>query len=218
MTTSAPTSANAEGRIGQPVSDEAVRRLASAVAHLANDSDYFLRALTDMLEAMTPVAQNRHIEAEVKFFIESDAFTPEEWAKTSASVDRGSLQLGTTETWLLSLFATKSMDEVTGFLDKSEEEVQSAVDEGHLYAIEISGRLRFPTWQFQAGSPERLLPGLTDIIAAVTPRWDWRSVAGFMATSQPSLVAEGRKTPAEWLRDGGDVDTVRTIVEASDWR
>jgi hypothetical protein len=43
----------------------------------------------------------------------------------------------------------------------------------------------------------KLLPGLVDIIEAVTPRWGWHSVAGFMATPQSSLVAEERKTPVE---------------------
>jgi len=110
-----------------------------------------------------------------------------------------------------------SLDNVTGFLKWDEEAVRAAVSEGRLYAIEISGRLRFPVWQFSLESPGKLLPGLAEVIQVVTPRWGWTSVAGFMATAQSSLVATGRKTPVAWLRDGGDVDTVRQIVESDDW-
>jgi hypothetical protein len=208
---------SADERIGSQVSDEAVRRLAEAVAHLANDPDYFLQALTDMLLAMRPVSKNRNTETERRFLIESGTFTADQWAETLASVDRGSLQLTETEGWLLNLFATMSLENVTGFLKWDEGAVRTAVSEGRLYAIEISGRLRFPAWQFNVGSPEKLIPGLSEVIEAVTPRWGWSSIGGFMNTPQSSLVAEGRKTPVEWLRDGGDVDEVRKIVESDDW-
>lgn len=199
------------------VSEDAVRRLAEAVARLANDPEYFLEALTDMLLAMKPISLEKLSDYEVRFLIESGAFSADEWAETSAAVDRGSLQLSTTEAWLLALFATMSVEDVTGFLGWDESDVTDAVADGRLYAIEISGRLRFPAWQFDVGSPSKLLPGLTQIIGLITPRWQWQSAAGFMATPQRDLVARGRKTPIQWLRDGGDVDDVREIVEASDW-
>ncbi|MEC5151381.1 hypothetical protein [Cryobacterium sp. GrIS_2_6] len=199
------------------VSDDAVWRLAEVVARLAIDPDYFLQALTDMLLAMEPNSREELPENEVRFLIESGAFTAETWATTSASVDKGSWQLRISEGWLLDLFATMSLENVTGFLGWDEGRVRAAVTDGHLYAFEISGRLRFPTWQFNVGSPVKLLPGLTEIIEVITPRWSWRSIAGFMATPQSELVAEGRQTPVEWLRDGGNVNDVRDIVEASDW-
>ncbi|WP_104129698.1 hypothetical protein [Cryobacterium sp. N21] len=218
MTPPAPTPNDAEGRIYQPVSDAAVWRLAEAVAYLANDSDYFLQALTDMLTAMRPISRERPTDNEVRFLIESGGFTAEAWAETSASVDRGYLQLGETQGWLLDLFATMSLENVSGFLGWDEKAVQTAVTDAYLYAVEVSGRLRFPLWQFIVGDPNKLIPGLTDIIEVVTPRGDWHSIAGFMATPQSRLVAEGCKTPAQWLRDGGDVHDVIEIVEASDWR
>ena len=217
MTCSTPAPDNADGRIGPHVSEDAVRILAEAVARLANDPEYFVEALTDMLLAMKPISLEKLSDNEVRFLIESGAFTADEWAETSASVDRGSLQLRTTETWLLGLFATVSIEDVTGFLGWNESDVTDAVADGRLYAIDISGRLRFPGWQFDVGSPSKLLPGLTQMIGIITPRWDWQSAAGFMATPQRDLVAQGRKTPIQWLRDGGDFDDVREIVEASDW-
>lgn len=55
MTPPAPTPDDAEGRIGQPVSDAAVRRLAEAVAGLTNRPGLLIAALTDMLMALTPI-------------------------------------------------------------------------------------------------------------------------------------------------------------------
>lgn len=199
------------------VSEDAVRRLAEAVGRLANDQAYFVQSLVDFLLTLKPISLERLSANEVRFLIESGAFSADEWAETSAAVDRGSLQLRTTEAWLLALFATMSIEGATGFLGWNESDVTDAVADGRLYAIEISGRLRFPGWQFDVGSPSKLLPGLTQIIGLITPRWDWQSAAGFMATPQRDLVARGRKTPIQWLRDGGDVDEVREIIEASDW-
>ncbi|WP_156786289.1 hypothetical protein [Microterricola viridarii] len=176
-----------------------------------------MNALTDMLLAMAPMSMQKLTENEVRFLIESGAFTTEEWAETSASVNRGSLQLGAAEGRLLALFETESMETVTDFLGWNEDAVRAAVSAGRLYAVEISGRLRFPTWQFHAASPTNLLPGLTKIFSVISPRWHWQIAAAFVATPQSSLVAEGRKTPVEWLRDGGDVNEVTQLIESDDW-
>lgn len=217
MSLTSPTSDGTEGGSGQQVSDGDLRRFGEAVSHLERDSAFIVSSLTDMLLAMAPMSMEKLTENEVRFLIESGAFTAEEWAETSESVKCGSLQLGATEGWLLSLFETDSMETVTGFLGWNEDAVRAAVSAGHLYAVEISGRLRFPTWQFHAASATHLLPGLTKIISVINPRWHWQIAAAFLATPQSSLVAEGRKTPVEWLRDGGDVNDVTQIVEASDW-
>lgn len=217
MSLTPPPSDSAARRVGQQVADDALRRFGEAVALLGRDSDYIVRSLTEMLLAMAPISMEKLTENEVCFLIESGTFTAEEWAKTSASVNRGSLQFGAAEVGLFALFETESMETVTGFLSWNEDAVRASVSEGRLYAIELSGQLRFPTWQFDVGSPTKLLPGLAEIIRVITPRWRWQIVAGFMSTPQSSLVAEGRKTPVEWLRDGGAISEVTQIVEAGDW-
>ncbi|MCI4657330.1 hypothetical protein [Cryobacterium zhongshanensis] len=211
----AVTSERLPKNAGFQVPDEAVRRLAEAVARLANDPDYFIQALTEMLLAMEPTSFDELPENEVRFLMESGAFTAETWASTSEG--KGSPQLRMTEGWLVDILATMSLDDVRGFLGWEEERIGVAVAHGHLYAVEISGSLRFPTWQFNVGSPAKLLPGLTEIIELVMSRWHWRSVAGFMATPQSDLVAKGRQTPVAWLRDGGDIKVIIDIVEAADW-
>jgi hypothetical protein len=150
-------------------------------------------------------------EQRKRYLIESGDFTAEELDAAAREVDRGALQLGIAEAFLSHLQSTMSLDDVTGFLGWDEKSARAAVSEQRLYAIDIAGRLRFPSWQFNVGSPHKLIPGLSEVIEVVTSRWEWPSVAGFMATPQSSLVAKGRKTPVEWLRDGGDVSEGRSL-------
>ena len=199
------------------VSDEAVRRLAEAVARLSNDPDWFLQALTEAVLAMTPISMVKRTKQQDSFLVESGTFTAEELAEAQMYVDRGALQLSSAGVFLSNLLRTMSFHEATGYLDLDEEAVRTAVAEGRLYAIKISGQLRFPAWQFNVGSPEKLIPRLTELIAVVSSRWDWQSTAAFLATPQSSLVAEGRKTPIDWLRDGGDIQLIRNIVESNGW-
>jgi hypothetical protein len=98
-----------------------------------------------------------------------------------------------------------------------EQVVQAAVSEGRLYGIEISGRLRFPSWQFNLASSGKVLPGLAELLEVIPTWWDWESVAAFMATPQSALMAEGRQTPVAYLRDGGEVNDVTEIVESDEW-
>lgn len=212
-----PASDSSDERAGRQISGDALQRLGEAIAQLQGDPDYTVRSLTEFILTMRPVSKHRLTSLQERFLIESGAFSADGLVSTASKVDRGSLQLGAAEAWLSHLCATMSLEDVAGFLGWDEASVRTAVSEGRLYAVEISGVLRFPDWQLNAGAPGRLISGLPELIAAVTPRWDWHSVAGFMATPQPDLVAEGRKTPVAWLRDGRDVNDVTQIVEADDW-
>ena len=218
MTHSTASSARPDTPVGQHASGDALQRLGDAITNLAGDPDYILRSLTEMLLTLRPVSlEGRLSKQQEKFLIESGDFTAEELAATKREVDRGSLQLGAAESFLSHLCATMSLDDAAGFLGMDEDAVRAAVSEGRLYGVEISGRLRLPDWQFDVRQPGKVLPHLPSLIESVSQRWKWQSVAAFMSTPQSNLIAEGRKTPAVWLSDGGSVDDVREIVEASDW-
>ena len=106
-----PAEANGtDGRSGSQVSDGDLRRFGEAVALLGRDSTFIIQSLTDMLFAMAPKSLEKLSESEVRFMIESGAFTADEWAETSASVNRGSLQLGAAKGRLLALLETESME------------------------------------------------------------------------------------------------------------
>jgi len=199
------------------VSEATVRRLAEAVARLNSDSDWLLDALIETVLAMKPVSPSELTKQQEAFLIDSGEFTSQELASTQRNVAKGSLQLGAAEAWLSLLCATLSLKQVSGFLGWGEDAVRAAVSEGRLYGVRIAGRLRLPAWQFNIGSPEKLIPRLAEVIEAVSPRWEWHSVSAFMNTPQRDLVSEGRKTPVEWLRDGGDTDELKQIIESDDW-
>lgn len=208
---------------GQPISsadtaepginEAAVRELARAISRLNNDPKWLLAALLEYLYSLQPVIPNRLTEAEKRFLIESGTFTPETLAETEAEVDRGSLQLDAIEGWLSHLLDTISLNDAAAFLGMAEDEVAGLVEEGRLYAEMVCERLRFPHWQFDVSKPGKVLPHLPEVIQAVSSDWQARSVAAFMATPQEDLVAEGRKTPTAWLRDGGDVQDVIDLIE-----
>jgi hypothetical protein len=155
------------------VIDDDVRRLAEAVADLANDPEYLAQMLPDMLLAVMSNSKNRLSKDEVRAFIESGGFTSEEWAEISMSVDRENLQLGETADWLTGIFDTMSVEDAAAFLEWEEELVHVAVASGQMYGVVVSGRLRLPIWQFKRGSPTTLLDGLPELLRALGGRrWE----------------------------------------------
>jgi hypothetical protein len=194
-------------------SDDAVRRLVQAIGRLGNDADYFMDALTEKLLSMEPLLKPEpDDDADRAFLIASGSFSAAEYDAARRSVARGSLQLRVVESWFSSLAGTLSLKAMAGFLHWSDDEVTTAVADGRLYAVEISGRLRFPEWQLSLSSPGKLLPGLAEVIAADNPKRSWIVLAGLMGTPQEDLYGEGHKTPVAWLRDGGDVRRVTDVV------
>ena len=100
-----PSPDDAEAQ-AHPVPDDPHRRLAETVANLAEDPEYFVRVLANILRSMKSIRQHPMSKSEVRAFIESGGFTSKEWAEISVSVDRDSLQLGEAEDWVMSIFDT----------------------------------------------------------------------------------------------------------------
>ncbi|PKI89858.1 hypothetical protein CW368_11860 [Actinomycetales bacterium SN12] len=90
-----------------------------------------------------------------------------------------------------------------------------AFQHGQLYAVPIAASLRFPVFQFDIGHPERVIPNVPELIAAVAGRWSWLSTVAFMETRQQSLVAGAKHTPRAWLLDGGSCDDIAQIMESA---
>ena len=209
-----PASSVPEAR-RKPVRFDPHRRLAEAVASLAEDPEYFVRVLTNILRATKSTSNPQISKREVRAYIESGKFNSKEWAEISVSVDRDSLRLSESEDWVMNIFDTMSIEDAASHLEWDEDFIQVAVTAGQLYAVEVSGRLRFPLWQFDAGSPVTLLHRLPELIKALNQR-QWQSAVGLMRTPHRSLVAKVQTTPTQWLRNGGDIDDVIRIVVMSD--
>lgn len=208
-----------EDRFGNSDSEfAALRRLRDAIAHLGGDTVWIIDSLAETVLAMKPVTRSGLTEEQKQLLIELDAFTPEELAETTREVERGDLQISAVEAFLSRFYDTLSLEDTIGFLGWDEEAVRRAAEERRLYGVAISGRLRFPSWQFSLPDKDKLLPGLSELVAVAAPRWNWQSMTAFMSTPQEDLVIEGRQNPAEWLRRGGSVEDVRSIIESTDWR
>jgi len=194
-------------------SEDAVRRLAQAIERLGNDADYFTDALTEKLMSIEPLLKPEpDDDSDRAFLVAAGSFSAAEYDAARRSVARGSLQLRVVESWFSSLAGTLSLKAIAEFLHWSDDEVTTAVADGRLYAVKISGRLRFPEWQLSLSSPGKLLPGLAEVIAAASSEQSWIVLAGLMGTPQEDLYGEGNKTPVAWLRDGGDVRRVTDVV------
>lgn len=196
---------------------DALQQLGDAIAQLGGDTNWIIRSLTEAILSMRPVSGEGLTEEQKRLLVELDAFTPEELAETMRDVDRGVLQLGAAEVFLSHLYGTLSLAEIAGYLGWTEEAARTAAAEGRLYAVQISGQFRFSAWQLSVSHEDKLLPGLAELIDVVAPRWSWQSVTAFMTSPQADLIIEGRQTPAEWLRRGGNINAVRAIAESEDW-
>lgn len=200
---------------GDSVSPPGWLSFLSALDALRLDNQYTLDCLTEFIQSMEPVSHDSLTEERFAYLVESGTYTAEELIEAQAEVNRGGLQLNSIEAFLSHLLATLSLREAVSFLRTSEADVLAAVAGGSLHAATVAGRLRFPEWQFHLSSGNKLLPGIDrDFLSALLKRWpDWRSIAAFMSTPQQDLVAEGRKTPVAWLRDGEDPEEVLALVD-----
>lgn len=199
-------------------SAESMATLADAIARLNADGDYVARVLTGALVAQRPVDDKEDLtQQEAEYLVGSGAFTPEKFRDTSIRVARGSLPAGAATALLTSLHQSMSAESAALFLHIDEAALNQAVEDGELYAVDVSGHRRFPSWQFSLSSPGKLLPHLAEIIALLRDK-NWISVSGLMATPQAAMVAEGRQTPVEWFRNGGGIEALERIVEGQKWR
>ena len=191
--------------------------LQDAITHLNADGDYVTRALTQTILAQRPISDEAGLTPqEVDFLVRAGALTPEAFEETSKRVARGDLPVGVVSTLLASLHQSLTAESAAQFLKLDAAQLEHAAASGELYAVEVAGQTRFPSWQFSLSSPGKLLPHLAEIIALLKEK-NWISVSGLMATPQPTMVTEGPQTPVEWFRGGGEIDALGRIVEGQNW-
>jgi len=111
-------------------------------------------------------------------------------------------------------------DEVATGLELSASRVRQKRLAHELWAIRDGQTWVFPVIQFETGhqgGPERQIRGLDKVFRSLPADLHPVSVAGFLSTPQPALFAGRAMTPVEWLRNGGDVESVMAVAEAVDW-
>jgi len=216
-----PIYRDAAGHEAHPItldpSDDAVTEFVDTVNALGVDGRWLVGGLTDFLRRQKRGGGPGMTAEERKFVVESGAMTEAELVASERSVARGSLEKSAGELWLRTYQETWSTNTAAQYLGWTQKEVLAAAEEPRIYGIPVRGRLRFPRWQFSLGSPGKLIPHLETVLPILTEHWDWISISAFMSVRQHSLVAEGRKTPRSWLRDGGDPGAIADIIESDKW-
>ena len=112
-----------------------------------------------------------------------------------------------------------SANEVAELLGVSDSRVRQRRGDRTLWAIEDAGGWVFPALQFEnTDGRRRQIRHLDRVLPAIPTDMHPLAVARLLTTAQPDLVVDGQPvSPLQWLRDGGDVRVVRTIVEAAAW-
>jgi hypothetical protein len=192
--------------------DQKALELVRTLRDLEADTEYLLDGLLAFARSLEPVRRPPSDDPNRAFLVSSGAFTEHELAEAEASVARGSLELSAMEWWLTAAAETSSLEDAATFLRLTMDEIEAAVREDRLMAVDIAGELRVPIWQFNTRPVGRTLPHLQSIIPLLRD-WDWRTAGRFFATRQEDLLGHGRKTPASWLEDGGDAEEVRSLIK-----
>lgn len=198
-------------------SDDAIADFVDTVNDLGVDGRWLVQGLTDFLRREKRGRGPGMTAEERMVVIESGAMTEAELEESERDVARGWLEENAGELWLRTYQETWSGDTAAEFLGWTRDELMKAAQDQRIHGVPVRGRLRFPRWQFSLGSPGRLIPHLETVLPILTEHWDWISISAFMSVRQRSLVAEGRKTPRSWLRDGGDPVAIADIVEGDKW-
>lgn len=115
-----------------------------------------------------------------------------------------------------------AVGEVASILGISESLIQRQRRARTLWAVLNQRSWVFPALQFDTdiatARPVRQVRGLDQVLPALPPSLHAVSVAGFLQTPQINLqVNHEPQSPLEWLRMGGDVQSVLAIVEAANW-
>lgn len=198
-------------------SNEAVSRLADALERLDADWRWLVEALTEKVLAMPPVSREGMSANQMAALTDSGATTEEDLDEAELAVAAGGLQYIALRAWLTGVCETLSVDEMCGYLRVDEEGLRQKVEAGQVAAVVIAGRIRFPGWQCNSGSQAKLLPGLPEVLSALTEGdAGWRNDSSFMNAPKSALVAWGRQTPVEWLRDGHPAADVVTLIRERD--
>jgi hypothetical protein len=112
-----------------------------------------------------------------------------------------------------------SAREVADLLGVTDSRVRQRRGDRTLWAIEDGGGWVFPSLQFEDAVGRRgQIRHLDQVLPAIPTDLHPLAVARLLTTAQPDLIVDGQQvSPLQWLRDGGDVEVVRAIVEAADW-
>ena len=152
-----------------------------------------------------------------RYLVESGTYTQQQIEDAERRIASGELTRRVQQTRVEAVSDSFSAAEVAAMLGREESTVRQRQGKGLLYSFVIGRARRYPSWQLVDGQP---LPNLPALVAAFPEDMSHVTVRGFMTSPKSSLrrdEGQGNSdrplSPAEWLAEGGDVQTVLDVLE-----
>lgn len=96
-----------------------------------------------------------------------------------------------------------TMDQAADLLQVSRSRLSDRISAGTVWAFTLQGRRWLPQWQFTADG--HVVPGLSQIVAAIPDSLHPLAVEGFMTTRRQDF---DDRSPIDWLASGGAPDVI----------
>jgi hypothetical protein len=191
------------------------------IAEASGDDDLavtLLRESAALIQRRRPTSSSLSPD-QIRYLVDSGAFTGDELSEVQASVAGGNLTEAEQRTRLSAVTESLSAAEVATLLGIDQSRVRHRQAKGNLYAFTTGGKRRYPSWQFTYDTRQPVIPSLTTIIDAFPSDMHPASITGLMTTPQLELRSNGEATaPVDWLRQGGDpkhvVDIINSFLQA----
>lgn len=147
--------------------------------------------------------------------IDSGIFDRESLAALEARVAQGELDDVIRRTWQQSIDESLTQSEAARKIGVGTPKIRWMLSVGDLFAFVADGALRFPLWQFTGDPLEPVIPHLSRLVEAFSEQLTPASIRGFMTTPHTETQVAGRDVaPIEWLRAGGDVETLVELLNS----
>lgn len=147
--------------------------------------------------------------------VESGIFDQESLATLRARVARGDLDDLIRRTWQRSFDESLAQAEAARRLGIGIAKLRWMLSIGDLFAFVAAGALRFPLWQFTSDPLQPVVPHLSRLVEAFSEELTPASIRGFMTAPHTETQLVGRAvTPVEWLRAGGNIETLVGLLDS----
>jgi hypothetical protein len=166
--------------------------------------DEFERLVVEVVRRMPPARSGR-------------VASPDLHPETRALLERGGLTFAplpderrsplarTAATYAALLATARAAAEAASLLGVDPSRVRQRLGQRTLYGIKTARGWRLPAFQFDLDQPDRLVPGIGRVLAALPADLHPVAVYNWFTLPDPDLTWQGEPlSPLDWLRSGGD--------------
>ena len=111
------------------------------------------------------------------------------------------------------LATARPVAEAARLLGVDPSRVRQRLGERSLYGLKTPRGWRLPAFQFDLDQPDRLVPGIGGVLAALPPDLHPVAVYNWLTLPDPDLAwGDEPVSPLDWLRSGGDPAVVAALA------